>query len=424
MSVTINLKEIFASDNQEAITNKLTFNFNQLLSLGVGAPGIQGPAGPLGPVGPQGPIGPQGLRGNYIYAFDDPSFVTSPISGDTLYDTDDYIIKQYDGSTWLDIININDLIADAISSGGALGATFIRNALSDGTTQMIFFTNELLNTVIPDDERDILYLSDFKYKSDGSLTNWDDSDSSPSPNNNSNEKGILTIYNHGNVQGTDYDNKRYAIVLGSTNEIASPSEYANQYQTLRIRHAFDDNDAALTYITSTFNLSADILNLNEADSDSGFEFNTTNKSAQDNYSTVSDIQKLDFLMGPHNFLDYHSASTQTDKIDGFIIKKTSGQFLIGLDDVDAHINVSGANMLHIFDDLHITRHGQLLLNTTNIAEHNNGSNSAKLDLRFTSTSGLFANNFGSLVFGPVDDSTYGNGYENGNINSHANPNRK
>jgi hypothetical protein len=64
MPIRINLKELFNSDSQEITIDKLNFNFNKVLELGVGKPGPIGPKGPKGSAGPKGLTGDTGDRGN------------------------------------------------------------------------------------------------------------------------------------------------------------------------------------------------------------------------------------------------------------------------------------------------------------------------------------------------------------------------
>ena len=64
MPIRINLKEIFPSDSQDITVDKLNFNFNKLLALGIGDQGDQGTSGPQGAAGPIGLSGTQGLRGS------------------------------------------------------------------------------------------------------------------------------------------------------------------------------------------------------------------------------------------------------------------------------------------------------------------------------------------------------------------------
>ena len=54
----INIKELFGSDNISVLTEKINYNFDQLILAG------GGPEGPIGPSGSQGVAGPEGLRGS------------------------------------------------------------------------------------------------------------------------------------------------------------------------------------------------------------------------------------------------------------------------------------------------------------------------------------------------------------------------
>lgn len=51
------IKELFGSDSITDLSNKLNFNFDQIILAGGGPPGIQGPAGPQGVPGPEGDRG-------------------------------------------------------------------------------------------------------------------------------------------------------------------------------------------------------------------------------------------------------------------------------------------------------------------------------------------------------------------------------
>jgi len=81
MAIIINLKEIFATDSQVDVSNKVNFNFNQLIALGIGATGPIGLTGPIGPAGPIGPIGPTGETGSVIYGTTPATASTSAPSG-------------------------------------------------------------------------------------------------------------------------------------------------------------------------------------------------------------------------------------------------------------------------------------------------------------------------------------------------------
>jgi hypothetical protein len=128
MAIIINLKEIFATDSQVDVSNKVNFNFNQLIALGIGATGPTGLTGPIGPAGPIGPIGPTGETGSVIYgttpataATSAPSGATSGIrTGDVLI-TADKVFKKVltSGSNlygWEVLTDFNTLVQTALGT--------------------------------------------------------------------------------------------------------------------------------------------------------------------------------------------------------------------------------------------------------------------------------------------------------------------
>ena len=118
MSVSVNLQEVFSSDSQSNLTQKINFNFNQLLTLGLGEPGPIGLTGPQGPIGPAGPLGPAGARGAKVYAVQtlDSPIVTPAIApnsadGDIFVNTRELYVKGVTVSgTWGEVIDFQSLI--------------------------------------------------------------------------------------------------------------------------------------------------------------------------------------------------------------------------------------------------------------------------------------------------------------------------
>ena len=118
MSVSVNLQEVFSSDSQSNLTQKINFNFNQLLTLGLGEPGPIGLTGLQGPIGPAGPAGPTGARGAKVYAVQtlDSPIVTPAIApnsadGDIFVNTRELFVKGVTVSgTWGEVIDFQSLI--------------------------------------------------------------------------------------------------------------------------------------------------------------------------------------------------------------------------------------------------------------------------------------------------------------------------
>ena len=118
MSVSVNLQEVFSSDSQSNLTQKINFNFNQLLTLGLGERGPIGLVGPQGPIGPVGLGGPTGARGAKVYAVQtlDSPIVTPAIApnsadGDIFINTKELYVKGVTVSgTWGEVIDFQSLI--------------------------------------------------------------------------------------------------------------------------------------------------------------------------------------------------------------------------------------------------------------------------------------------------------------------------
>ena len=114
MPIRINLKEVFPSDSQDITVDKVNFNFNKLLALGVGDQGDQGLAGPMGAAGPIGLTGIQGLRGSTWFIDNgDPNTLTfvDLIDQDLYLDTITFSVWQYDELTtlWTQVLNFSTI---------------------------------------------------------------------------------------------------------------------------------------------------------------------------------------------------------------------------------------------------------------------------------------------------------------------------
>jgi hypothetical protein len=146
--VNINLKEIFSIDNQSDLASKLNFNFNQLLSLGVGQTGATGETGAQGPAGPVGPIGPQGNHGSTIYeAGTSTSFETltidpeAAIIGDYFISGEKIYTKTSDYSTSGQWRVVTDFVSIATSVLSATTATWQLGVKLDSHSRHLVLIN-------------------------------------------------------------------------------------------------------------------------------------------------------------------------------------------------------------------------------------------------------------------------------------------
>ena len=120
MPIRINLKELFSADAQSTIVDKINFNFNKLLELGIGEQGEKGISGIQGAAGPIGLTGDQGTRGSiwYVDSAGDPNSVqfNDLIFGDLYLDSNTFSIWQYDGTQWNFIANLANIINNYLTA--------------------------------------------------------------------------------------------------------------------------------------------------------------------------------------------------------------------------------------------------------------------------------------------------------------------
>jgi hypothetical protein len=124
MPIRINLKEIFPSDPQEINVEKVNFNFNKLLELGVGTPGPIGSTGPQGPAGPIGLDGPQGIRGTTWWVDSNTPTThtfTGLLDGDLYLDNVNFDVWSWDSatSTWTLEVGISTIINNYLAINGS-----------------------------------------------------------------------------------------------------------------------------------------------------------------------------------------------------------------------------------------------------------------------------------------------------------------
>ena len=121
MPIRVNLKELFPSDSQELAMDKLNFNFNKLLELGVGEVGPTGLTGPQGPAGPIGLTGATGQRGNtWLVDSGNPDTHTfnDLLDGDFYLDTASFAVWQWSEASpavWTEIVDFEAIVNYYIS---------------------------------------------------------------------------------------------------------------------------------------------------------------------------------------------------------------------------------------------------------------------------------------------------------------------
>ena len=245
MPVRINLKELFGSDSQEISIDKLNFNFNKLLELGIGLKGAPGITGGQGAIGPAGVIGLKGDKGNqWFVGSGNPNSQVFPglMDEDFFANSDDSQIWQYDLATdnWGIIIDLENIVVNYLSTSGT---TFVRGygEGSPDDSRYIVFPNRgnTLSDLTGDNfksgatNNDVLLLNNFNEKEQISIP----FDIATTIDGQVEYTALQKIF----VDFTDNIYKRYHMEFGSlfTDQSTSDLVLSNVANNLKIRHSVD-----------------------------------------------------------------------------------------------------------------------------------------------------------------------------------------
>lgn len=247
MPIRINLKELFPADSQEITVDKLNFNFNKLLELGIGEQGQIGLTGPIGSAGQVGLTGPQGERGAtwFVDAAGDPNSITFTediIDGDLYLSSNDFSIWQYNGTQWNFVVNLGSIINTYLA---AIPSPFMRGLGigSPNDDRFIIFNNRddiTLDSQLgingSNSTNDILFLNNFDEDALAALPAGFDFGPSTSPvgdeiDTNDLYSSLLTI----SVDHRLSQLGRYHLDLGSLYDDAGDPKMTSVYENLKVR---------------------------------------------------------------------------------------------------------------------------------------------------------------------------------------------
>ncbi len=256
MPIRINLKEIFPSDSQDITVDKLNFNFNKLLALGIGDQGDQGTSGPQGAAGPVGLSGIQGLRGStWFVDAGDPNTLTfvDLIDQDLYLDTVTFSVWQYDETTttWTQVLNFSSIVNYYVSlspspfnRGFGIGSpqddrfiTFNRRG-NDYVNSQNDITRGGFNTA----DSDVLFLTNFNESTIANAVGFPNFPASPGDAFDA----LLKVYvNH--TEGASEVTGRYHMEMGSLYlDNSSPAEPTFSSLKHNLKTKFKKNDVSLT----------------------------------------------------------------------------------------------------------------------------------------------------------------------------------
>ena len=276
MPAQLNLKEVFTTDSQAVLADKLNFNFTKLIELGIGDIGLSGPAGAVGGIGPAGQVGPRGAKGSRIFSGPDQTTNTTAIVDDIFITTGGRFYNKT-ATTWSQIFNLNDLLA--VSTEFFLNKQLFTISDNDSTftastkkknygiVRFLKNAGADLATVNPDGinyggsastyNNSTLFLNNFDldiYKSNFVANSSVDALITDVT------KAITTIYSNF-VTTSDESASRYHIQLGSLYKLPNGQHQMSfSENNLRIKHALINNTSAspaVSYFLSEFNVGGD-----------------------------------------------------------------------------------------------------------------------------------------------------------------------
>lgn len=342
MPIRVNLKEIFPSDPQEINVDKVNFNFNKLLELGIGTPGPTGLTGPQGAAGPTGLVGPQGDRGaTWWVDAGDPNLLTFTglIDGDLYLDTVSFNAWQYDDGTglWTQIASISSIVNTYLSSISAGLSPFVTDVVNDTFNKYIVFKDR--GNTFPDYQADTTRGSLNTSKSNVLfLTNFNEailaanlgSFSFPA-NPYVVYDALLKVFVSHTESGTD--SGRYHSEYGSLYENAGVTELSQLKHNLKFK--FLKNDVSLSTLipttntwinTARYSLSSPDGTFTTKDQNGVFEF-ITPKYNNEGMSSFED--EITVLLGPaESTIEYSNAADIL--ADGIMITSSTASVTMGL----------------------------------------------------------------------------------------------
>jgi LVIVD repeat len=353
MPIRVNLKEIFPSDPQEINVDKVNFNFNKLLELGVGTPGPIGLTGPQGAAGPVGLTGPQGERGaTWWVDAGDPNLLTFTglIDGDLYLDTVNFNAWQWDAgsSTWTQIASISSIINNYLSSNPAVVSPFVTGVgLSTGTIDnryIVFrnrgdlysdYTTDTTRGAINSSNNNVLFLNNFNEETLRTALTLPNLPLNFPSDPNVLYDAILKVFVSHAASPSANEAGRYHAEFGSLyeNTLTGETELSQLKHNLKFKFLKNDVSASTsipstnTWInTARYSLSTPDTSFPSIDQNGIFEF-IIPKYNNEGMSSFTDEIKV--LLGPAESAGEYS-NTAGILADGIMITSSTASVTVGL----------------------------------------------------------------------------------------------
>ena len=336
MPIRINLKELFSSDSQDITIDKVNFNFNKLLELGIGEIGLRGFSGIQGAAGPYGLVGPSGTRGAswFVDSASDPNTLTFQdlLEGDFYLDSVNFGVWQWNGSSWEFIFNLASIINNYLASSPSpftRGLGFTGNHASQDDRFIMFNSRSeagdaLLGWSGNNSTNDVLFLNNFNETDiKNAVAAFQSPEFSPvNPSNLSTAKwynSLLSIY----VDHREETIGRYHLELGTLyNSPTSPSTPALTTVIDNLKLRFLRNDFSL--YSTHYNKALFSLDIPEVVSSTLREANAIFEFATPAYESASPSYQTSTLLGSKFGLDEVTGTVGDNLADGALFYANLG----------------------------------------------------------------------------------------------------
>jgi hypothetical protein len=336
MPIRINLKELFASDSQDITIDKVNFNFNKLLELGIGEQGLRGFSGIQGAAGPNGLVGPAGVRGAswFVDSTGDPNTLTFQdlLEGDFYLDSVNFGVWQWNGSSWDFIFNLSTIINNYLAASPSpftRGLGFTGNHASQDDRFIMFNSRSeagdaLLGWSGNNSTNDILFLNNFNETDiKNAVAAFQSPESSPVDLSNINTvkwyNSLLSIY----VDHREETIGRYHLELGTLyNSPTSPSTPALTTVIENLKLRFLRNDMSL--YSTHYNKALFLLDIPEVVSPILREVNAVFEFATPAYESAAPSYQTSTLLGSRFGLDEITGTVGDNLADGALFYANFG----------------------------------------------------------------------------------------------------
>lgn len=336
MPIRINLKELFSADDQAITVDKINFNFNKLLDLGIGDQGKRGFSGIEGAAGPSGIIGPEGIRGNaWFVDIGDPgapSTFPDLLAGDFYLDSQSFAVWQYNGTGWDFLFNLTSIIDNYLSASPSPFSRGLGIGSPNDDRFIVFNRRDdtlFDNTRKSNSTNDILFLCNFDEDTLAATVNSFDygpvypTASGTNIGTNDLYTSLLSIYmNHTSTQDTF---GRYAIELGALYQDGTDPKLTQINENFKMK--FSRITPSVQVGSGHYNIAEFSLDVPSGEPSTSRSVNSAFRFVSSKFDGIALKEGVDVFIGSQYALDELVGTVNTVKADGLLFRNIRESFL-------------------------------------------------------------------------------------------------